>query len=132
MTPIQFDKNSLDPRIRDAGLLLNLLTENGNNLDLNTNWFEDPFGPDNLGGVGTRGTQLVDLVVDFVGAAVSDPPDDQSWHPITLEGKETGLNLVVGTTAPQTGGADMTTISLGMFYTKEIGSNPKIDGTVFI
>ncbi|MGB3246465.1 MAG: DUF6603 domain-containing protein, partial [Sulfitobacter sp.] len=77
-------------------------------------------------------TQLVDLVVDFVGAAVSDPPHDQSWHPITLEGKETGLNLVVGTTAPQSGGADMTTISLGLFYTKEIGSNPKIDGTVFI
>lgn len=132
MTPIQFEKKSLDPRIRDAGLLLNLLTENGDNLDLNTAWFEDPFGAENLGGVGARGTELVNLVVDFVGEAVADPPDDQSWHPIKLKDKETGLNLVVGTTPSDTGGEDATTVSLGMFYTKELGASPKIDGSVFI
>lgn len=129
---IKFAKSSLDPRICDAGLLLNLLTASGDDVVLNTSWFGDPFGADNLGGVGKRGNELVDLVVDFIGDPVKDPPDSQKWYPIKLDDKDTGLNLVVGTTPSDSGGEDAITISLGMFYTKNLGTSPKIDGTAFI
>lgn len=71
---IKFAKTSVDPRIRDAGLLLHLLTEEGDNLVLNTSWFGDPFSAENIGGVGTRGNDLVNLVVDFIGDPVKDAP----------------------------------------------------------
>lgn len=123
---IQFAADTLDPRVRDAGILLNLLSKSGSDLVLNEAWFTDPFSTTNIGGVGTRGQELVDLAVDFVGDKSTTPPDDQDWYPITLGGKATGVNMVVGKSG------DTITLSLGMVYTKALGSAPKITGTAFI
>ena len=129
---IHIESDSLDVRVRDAGLLINLLTGSGSSLLLNENWFADPFDQANLGGVGGRGDELVKLIIDFVGEAVSNPPNKASWHPVSIEGKPTGLNLVVETKPSTTASGNATTISLGLFHSTESGTNPKIDAALFI
>ena len=123
--------SSLDERVSLAGRLINLLAESSgdaSDLVVNQNWFSNPFGPSNIGGVGQRPEQLLDLLAAVVGDPVKQSPTaDSVWYPIKFGDKDTGLCLVL----PMDHGADPAVLALGIFFrTPEAGASagPSSDG----
>ena len=93
---IALSSDSLDPRIRDAGVLVNLLDAAGGTLTVNEAWFQNPLGDKNIGGVSSRPQALLNLLADIIGDPAPDPPTaDLDWYPIKHNGENTGLNVVV-------------------------------------
>jgi hypothetical protein len=106
------DAGSLDPRVKDSGRLVNLL-QGTDVLTVNEDWFADPFGVENVGGVGKRPDILLQLLADFIGDPVAESPmKGFDWYPVQLDGKDTGLNVVMSHDAGAAGSARLVSGSI--------------------
>ena len=124
---IALSSDSLDPRIRDAGVLVNLLVVADGKLTVNEIWFEDPLGAENIGGVSSRPQALLDLLADIIGDPAPDPPTpDFDWYPIKHNGENTGLNLVVSKP-----GSEPALMALGFLAEQVSTGSPSITATAY-
>ncbi len=124
---IQFPASVLDPRIKNAGLLVNLLSGD-DELTLNEEWFSAPFSADNIGGVGARPEQLLDLLASLLPDPATDTPDDDyAWYPVNIGGKTTGVYIIMS----KDHSTDPAILGVGLWYAKEWGSDPTITTTVW-
>jgi hypothetical protein len=84
----------LDPLVASLGRLLGLLTPNGDQLDLNLDWFQHPV-QQSTAGVKQNGAELVSLFSQLLGEAggnalgipVTDPALLGTWYPVSSPGQ---------------------------------------------
>src|SRR5215217_1499650 len=68
--------DALQDEVAAIGLLTGILTESGNDLTVNPDWFKDPLastGP-SLANVGERLQSLVTLIAAVLGPGIDNPP----------------------------------------------------------
>ena len=125
---IALSSDSLDPRIRDAGELVNLLDAAGGTLTVNEAWFQNPLGDKNIGGVSSRPQALLNLLADIIGHPAPDPPTaDLDWYPIKHNGENTGLNLVVSKP-----GSEPALLALGFLAEQKSTGSPSITAAAYV
>ena len=114
------DRSQLPAEVTSLGLLIGLLSQNGDQLDVDTGWFSNPVA--GLEGAETRLNNLATLIAEVLAPGVTSPPDvfpDAQWFPIPNPGNGGGtvFHLVVpkGTDAQGQ-------IGLGVLYPIDIGN----------
>ena len=94
---IMIDASELDSRVVGGARLIGLLKKtDSQSLTLDESWFEDP--PKKIGQIPQHPEKLLDLVADVLDPASAEiSSNGNSWHPISVDGKATGLYVVLPT-----------------------------------
>jgi len=111
LVAITIDASELDPRVKDGALLIGLLEgQDPQPLTLNEEWFKDP--PKSIADIPKRTGILLDLLGDILGSPSSNiVSNGNSWHPISVGGKPTGLYVVL----PKENNTDPTLLGAGLW-----------------
>lgn len=113
------DTSDLPVEVTSLGLLIGLLSQSGDQLDVNAGWFSDPIA--GLEGAETRLNNLAALIAQVLAPGVDSPPDvfpDARWFPIPnpKNGGGTVFHLVVPKGTDTRG-----QLGLGVLYPINIG-----------
>jgi hypothetical protein len=132
LSPIAVNTADLDPNVVQLGVLIGLLTPNGDpsTLNLNTDWFNDPLA--NIQAIpSTNGTEIINLLETLLGGvagkAIGTPSNSISgnWYPIKNPiADEGGNNAPTGLYIVATGAGlgspivenQTQTVGLGVLY----------------
>lgn len=117
-------QEDLGPEVVSLGVLLGLLTESGDNVVVNQDWFKNPLaaGSPSLDNIGRRLNQLVAFIEASLGQGVKNPPPvfaGAQWYAIPNPG--TGAASPFYIVAPaQTATAGQ--IGFGVLYSMQSGN----------
>src|SRR3989440_6657235 len=117
-------QQDLGPEVVSLGVLLGLLTESGDNVTVNQDWFKNPLAPNSpsLDNAGQRLNQLVAFIEASLGQGAKNPPPvftGAQWYAIPNPG--TGASSPFYIVAPaQT--ATTGQIGFGVLYSMQSGN----------
>lgn len=117
-------QEDLGPEVVSLGVLLGLLTESGDNVTVNQDWFKNPLAPDSpsLDNAGRRLNQLVAFIEASLGHGVKNPPPvftGAQWYaiPNPATGASSPFYIVAPAQTATTG-----QIGFGVLYSMQSGN----------
>jgi hypothetical protein len=117
-------QKELGPEVVSLGALLGLLTESGDNVNVNENWFKHPLATDapSLDNIGQRLNQLVAFIEASLGQGAKNPPPvftGAQWYaiPNPATGASSPFYIVAPAQTATTG-----QIGFGVLYSMQSGN----------
>ncbi len=99
---------NLQDDVLAVGVLIGLLTKNGDSYGLNLDWFKNP--PEYLGAMGQHLDRLIFLLDKFIGPGIQNPPpvfSDAQWYQIPNPDSETKTPFFIVAPEPNATGGDL-------------------------